>query len=74
MNKKALHTLEYDKIIDTLTEFAYSQAAKEQCRNLLPMTDLEAINTAQRQTDDALYGYLKKAVFLFPVFTLSVLL
>ena len=65
MNKKALHTLEYDKIIDTLTEFAYSQAAKEQCRNLLPMTDLEAINTAQRQTDDALLRIFKKGSLSF---------
>lgn len=65
MNKKALHTLEYDKIIDTLTEFAYSQAAKEQCRNLLPMTDLESINTAQRQTDDALLRIFKKGSLSF---------
>ena len=59
MNKKALHTLEYDKIIETLTEFAYSQAAKEQCRNLLPMTDLSAVNEAQRQTDAALLRMYK---------------
>lgn len=44
MNKKALHTLEYDKIIDLLTEFAFSRSAKERCGNLLPMTDLSAIN------------------------------
>lgn len=65
MNKKALHTLEYDKIIETLTEFAYSQAAKEQCRNLLPMTDLSAVNEAQRQTDDALLRIYKKGGLSF---------
>ncbi len=65
MNKKALHTLEYDKIIEILTEFAYSQAAKEQCRNLLPMTDLSAVNEAQRQTDDALLRIYKKGGLSF---------
>lgn len=65
MNKKALHTLEYDKIIETLTEFAYSAAAKEQCKNLLPMTDLSAINEAQRQTEDALTRIFKKGSLSF---------
>ena len=54
MNQKVLHTLEYDKIIETLTGFAFSHAAKELCKNLLPMTDLFAIQTAQTQTGDAL--------------------
>lgn len=65
MNQKALHTLEYDKIINTLTEFAYSQAAKEQCRNLLPMTDLSAIQQAQQETDDALLRIFKKGSLSF---------
>lgn len=65
MNPKTLHTLEYDKIIEILTEFAYSAAAKEQCRNLLPMTDLAAIGTAQQQTSDALMRILKKGSLSF---------
>ena len=60
MNKKVLHTLEYDKIIETLTEFAYSNSAKEQCRSLLPMTDLDAVNLAQKQTKDALTRVFQK--------------
>ncbi len=60
MNQKALHTLEYDKIIETLTGFAYSQNAKDQCRNLLPMTDQTAILEAQQQTADALSRIFKK--------------
>lgn len=65
MNKKALHTLEYDKIIDTLTDFAYSQSAKDACRNLLPMTDISAIELAQKQTDDALLRIFQKGSLSF---------
>lgn len=65
MNQKALHTLEYDKIILTLTEFAYSQAAKEQCANLLPMTDISSINKAQQQTADALMRIFEKGSLSF---------
>lgn len=65
MNSKALHTLEYDKIIETLTDFAYSQAAKDRCRTLLPMTDLSAIREAQQQTDDALLRIYKKGSLSF---------
>ncbi len=65
MNQKALHTLEYDKIILTLTEFAYSQAAKEQCANLLPMTDIFSINKAQQQTADALMRIFEKGSLSF---------
>ncbi len=65
MNKKVLHTLEYDKIIETLTEFAYSNSAKEQCRGLLPMTDLDAVNLAQKQTKDALTRVFQKGSLSF---------
>ena len=65
MNQKALHTLEYDKIIRTLTEFAYSRDAKERCQTLLPMTDLSAIHTAQQQTHDALMRLFKKGSLSF---------
>ena len=54
MNEKALRILEYTKIIDLLIEQAASDMGKELCRQLLPMTDLEAIRTAQRETSDAL--------------------
>lgn len=65
MNPKALRTLEYDKIIETLTEFAYSQAAKERCRNLLPMIDIHAIQKAQQQTSDALTRIFQKGSLSF---------
>ncbi len=65
MNKKALKTLEYYKIIDTLTEFAYSHSAKEKCKNLLPMTNLSDIELAQKQTDDALLRIFQKGSLSF---------
>lgn len=54
MNTKVLTTLEYNKIIDLLTEKADSEPGKKLCRNLVPSTDLSAIRTAQRETKDAL--------------------
>ena len=41
MNKKVLHTLEFDKILDRLSELASSPKAKERVHSLMPMTDIE---------------------------------
>ncbi|MCM1258896.1 MAG: endonuclease MutS2 [Roseburia sp.] len=65
MEKKVLHTLEYDKIIETLTDLASSQAARERCKNLLPMTDIDQINLAQKQTDEALLRIFAKGSLSF---------
>ena len=54
MNKKVLHTLEFDKILDRLSELASSPKAKERVHSLMPMTDIEEINNAQKETADAL--------------------
>lgn len=54
MNTKVLTTLEYNKIIDLLTEKADSEPGKKLCRELVPSTDLSAIRTAQRETKDTL--------------------
>lgn len=54
MNKKALNTLEYYKIIDELETYASSSIGKEYCRNTLPMSDIDEINLAGTQTSDAL--------------------
>ena len=54
MNQKALKVLEYDKIIELLTEKASCDLGRIQCQNLVPMHDLEEVRTAQRQTADAL--------------------
>ena len=54
MNQKALKVLEYDKIIELLTEKATCDLGRIQCQELLPMHDLEEVRLAQRQTADAL--------------------
>ena len=65
MNEKVLKTLEYDKIISRLTEYAYSDAAKQRCRSLRPGTDLAQIELLQRQTADALSRILKAGSLSF---------
>ena len=60
MNSKALHVLEYNKIIERLTEKATSEPGRKLCRELLPMTDLDNIEHAQQETADALSRLVKK--------------
>ena len=54
MNNKSLKTLEYNKIIEKLVSFASSEAAKNVAGKLTPMTDINDINAALAQTNDAL--------------------
>ena len=65
MNPKALKTLEYNKIIDKLTEFAGSALAKEMCRNLQPSTDLYEIQALQKEPSDALSRIYQKGAVSF---------
>ena len=65
MNQKALKTLEYNKIIEKLAEFAGSPLAKEICRNLEPSTDLYEIQATQRETSDALTRIYQKGALSF---------
>lgn len=60
MNKKVLHTLEYNKIIDLLSAHASSERAKEMCRNLSPSCDIDSISHALLETNDALSRIYKK--------------
>ena len=53
MNQKALKTLEYNKIISQLTEYAASAPGKLLCRNLVPSDDYGEIVQAQAETTDA---------------------
>lgn len=59
MNQKVLTKLEYNKIIDMLTEKADSQPGKKLCRELLPSTNPEEIRKNQTQTSDALSRLFK---------------
>ncbi len=65
MNAKALHTLEYDKIIERLCELAASSIGKEHCAGLTPQTDCEWITRTQRETSDALTHILTKGELSF---------
>lgn len=65
MNQKALRILEFDKIIQLLTDQASSVPGKEACRNLRPMTDLTAILSAQQETADALTRIYQKGTLSF---------
>ena len=53
MNQKALKILEYNKIIDQLTEYAASPLGKALCQSLTPSSDLEEVRIWQAQTTDA---------------------
>lgn len=59
MNEKALRILEYQKIINLLTEKASSDSGKNLCLNLVPMTNLTEIEEAQKQTADAFNRLIK---------------
>lgn len=65
MNEKALKTLEYYKIIQKLTDFANTPAGKEMCRNLEPMTEIAAIERAQKETSDAEMRIIAKGSLSF---------
>ena len=54
MNNKALKTLEYNKITDRLASHASSEPGIKLCRELQPMMDMDEINSALKQTSDAI--------------------
>lgn len=65
MNEKVFKTLEYDKIIEQLTEFAFSENAKRRCQKIKPLTDKSKIDVLQQQTADALSRILKNGTLSF---------
>ncbi len=65
MNKKTLSKLEYNKIIELLTDQASSFSGKERCRKLRPMTVLPDITLAQQQTAAAFTRIVRKGRLSF---------
>lgn len=65
MNEKVLKTLEYNKITERLENYAYSDYAKELCRNLMPLSDMEEIRQHQAQTSDAYRRIVQKGSISF---------
>ena len=61
MNKKSLYKLEYNKIIEKLTEHAGSFGGQERCRKLKPKTEISEIEeNAGRNGRKHLHGSIKK--------------
>ncbi|TAH71541.1 MAG: endonuclease MutS2 [Anaerolineaceae bacterium] len=65
MNEKALRTLEYNKIIQKLSELAGSSRGKELCAGLLPNHKLSDITRLQKETTDALSRLLRRGSLSF---------
>ena len=60
MNEKALHTLEYDKMIQKLTGYAVSPMAKERAAALKPSSAMSDIILWQQETSEATSMVLRK--------------
>ena len=65
MNEKALKVLEYEKIIQKLTELAGSAPGKALCRSLVPSAELSEILRIQQETSDAVSMLLRKGSVSF---------
>jgi DNA mismatch repair protein MutS2 len=65
MNEKALHVLEYDKIIEKLSEHASSEPGRKLCRELKPSADIKEIRKNQEKTGDAIARIFKKGSVSF---------
>ena len=57
MNERTLQVLEFDKIIELLKEQTATSVGKKLAQELKPITDFEAIQTLQEETDEALSIY-----------------
>ncbi|KOR82318.1 endonuclease MutS2 [Paenibacillus solani] len=53
MNDKILHTLEYRKILNALTQYTQTSMGSQRAEELLPETDLEAVKDLLAATDQA---------------------
>ena len=65
LNTKVLNTLEFNKIKNTLKDFAGSDAAKMQIESLAPSSDIEEIKRLQQNTGDALSRVMRKGPIKF---------
>lgn len=62
MNNKTLRKLEYDKIINLLSDHASSESGKQLCESLLPRTELSVIEQMQEETAAAFTRIVKKGM------------
>ncbi|MBO6112579.1 MAG: endonuclease MutS2 [Lachnospiraceae bacterium] len=59
MNEKVLKQLEFDKILNKLSDLASTQEAKGECAGLKPVNDLSLLNRMQQENEDALNRIFK---------------
>lgn len=60
MTQKTFKTLEFDKIINKLTDFAISSAGKERAAALVPTDNFSDIVSSQKETSEAVSMALRK--------------
>ncbi len=60
MNTKVLYTMEYNKIIDKLKNFAISEMGKKLTEELVPSSNIDDIILWQKETSEAVSMILKK--------------
>ncbi|MDE7430843.1 MAG: endonuclease MutS2 [Lachnospiraceae bacterium] len=65
MNKRALHTLEFDKIITILADYATCPGGRIICEHTEPTDNIEEIKRLQSQTTDALTRVLRSGSLSF---------
>ncbi len=54
MNEKVLKTLEFDKIVEQLMQYADTSCGRQLCEDCVPLDDIDKIEEAQSQTQAAL--------------------
>lgn len=60
MNQKSLKTLEFNKILDQLSQLAVTEPGQLRCQALLPVDRVEQVERSQQQTEDALLVLLRR--------------
>lgn len=65
MNEKSLRILEYNKIINMLSDKAHSKSGKDLCINLKPSNDFSEVTGTLQNTDDAVKRLLKNGNISF---------
>ncbi len=59
MEQKTLYTLEYDKILNRVSEYAVNEVSQEKINEILPTSDYAYAVKQLRETDDAMVMLLK---------------
>ncbi len=60
MNEKALRTLEFNKIKEQLATLALTEPGQSRCESLVPYSQLEQVERAQHETEEALLVLLRR--------------